>query len=163
MDKKFGYRVEIESECQKSSGEPGPWGHWEARYSQRFIGVERDDENPDIASDLEIEKGEECYVVWLTYSTGDSFGQAIDNETAAIGIFRDFASADQLSKAVWSRLRLKDKDRPTVLEIKTDDGQTIRLGPSWEGTFNVLSEVDVERATLGVYPKRMSSRTMLDL
>lgn len=146
--KKFGYRADIESFCDShwDNGEEGYDNYREEHWSHSFKNIFRDDQNPDIASSLELTPGSKVLVVWLVYSSGDSFGTETGRWSNLVGIFTDSKSASQLEQAIYANA--KTRNFTNDLEIITSDGQEFKIYPSWNGYFESLDYVSIEEVFL---------------
>ena len=86
----FGYKVEIDSVCTHYEREDVEWGSWSSEHSNYFKQVFKVDKNnyPDIVSSLDIKEGEDCFVVWVEWSSGDSFGWGYRSNTEPLAILK---------------------------------------------------------------------------
>lgn len=157
---KFGYKVDIGQRCEKDIEASKKYGHWERSYSNTFqkISKSKTDDVPDAVSDFDIQLCETCYVVWVEYSSGNSFGMAENENVEVVGVFKDKECARQLEKAIeeqnqaYRRGELafgeswEDKNK---FYCKTSDGQEFQYGfCPWYGYFEVLENVYVEEAVM---------------
>lgn len=139
----FGYKVVIEEECLESWNDGEQWGEWGATYSQEFVKVVKDADYPDIASIFDFQNGDNVFVVWACWNTGDSFGWARERYAEAFGIFKEIDAAKELAEA----LRKADDEE---LEIKTSDGQNFKFSYlPFHGYFESLSFVEVKSTVIG--------------
>ena len=81
---KFGYNVVINQSLESEYEPDEEFGSWERSYSNWFEKISKTKDVPDVVSDFDIQKGETCYVVWVEYNSGDSFGTA-ENENVDNG------------------------------------------------------------------------------
>jgi hypothetical protein len=144
---KFGYKVELDSICTYSHREPEEWGSYEEHYQNSFVKIAKGGKYPDVLSDFDFKVGDDVYVVWYEYSTGDSFGRSERACKYAMGVFKDLAPAKELKRAIEGFT----KDRTTQSEdhyrfyCKTSDGQEFEEGfASWVGYFESLEGVHIE-------------------
>lgn len=143
------YKVEINSYCEHSEREPEEFGSWEESFSNSLGKVKRTSkkEYGDVLSKFDLKKGDDAFVVWIEYSTGDSFGHAERGSTMAIGIFTDVKAARVLA----AKINEYDRDVNTAAGdkfkygFKTPDGQFFECGYApWLGYFEHLNEVHVD-------------------
>lgn len=110
------------------------------------------DEYPDIASSLQILPGEECFVVWVQWGSGDSFGHGSGAYSEALGIFKDIESAKELADAaenLWNFECGKPNEGGKGYSIDTSDGQHFQDGfCSWRGYFDCLESVNIESTVM---------------
>lgn len=156
---KFGYKVDIGQRCEKDIEPNEKFGSWERSYSNWFEKISTKAKGiPDAISDFDIKQGETCYVVWVEYSSGNSFGMAENENVEVVGVFKDKACAKELEQAIkeqnqaYRRGELafgeswKDQNK---FYCKTSDGQEFQYGfCPWYGYFEVLENVYVEEAVM---------------
>ena len=156
MIKKFGYRIEIFREFINESYDDKSEGDWSEEWAQTFEGAFINDNIPDLASALEIKEGEKCFVVWASWSPGDSFGRSDNRNTEALGIFKDSESAAELEKAVdeasWGR-----ETGVRFVSLRTKDGQSFEMNLPWTG-MDSLGALHVEETTMGIDLPRKRDR-----
>jgi len=147
-DKK-GYKVKINSDCVDSYHSDEEFGEWSNSYSNSFESIRRKrdkEEIPDVVTDLDIPAGEECFVVWLEYSTGDSFGYSSFGGTEVVGLFKDYDAANELKNHVEST---RGADYPfdgSRIKYVAKDGQNIDVYyGTWTGYFEHLEIVHIEK------------------
>ena len=141
----YGYDVEIESLCTHSEHEHEAYGSWEEHYSNRFGRIFPVEQGGDIISSIKAKSGEKVWVVWVEYSTGDSFGNSHCGSTEAIAIFKDIDAAEELVKALENSKRDSDDN----FYCETSDGQIIKIDYTpWTGYFETLEEVHLDRVTM---------------
>lgn len=145
-DKCFGYGVEIKQRCTENYRSPEQWGEWRESYENSLSDVARKGaEYPDVTSDFDIPIGEDAWVVWIEWSSGDSFGWGTNSYTEVMGIFRkqDWESADSLKEQIENYGEGKDYD--FSYEFETPDGQKFKGCASWRGYFERLENVYIQR------------------
>lgn len=142
------YSVDIERRCVRDYHSGEKYGDWETEYDNTFKGITRSDkEYGDLESSLDIPDGTNVYVVWIEYSSGDSFGHGIRNDVDTFGVFTSREAASELARAIDNHNR-KDHDYKP-LKIKTSDGQQFDIYPSWLGYFERLDDVHVAEVVMG--------------
>lgn len=150
-----GFLVEFESDCIESeretdeNGDYVQYGSWSEVYTNNIVPrVIKDPKFPDVTSTLDIERGEKAFVVWVEYSTGDSFGHSSRSGTEAIAIFKDYVVAKELADAIEGHKPdrdISDWDNKYKLKLKTSDGQEFDIYTgSWHDYFGGLDEVHVD-------------------
>ena len=148
----YGYEVEIDAFCEHSEYSDEAYWDWSESYSNTFKRVSKETKYPDVVSALDISVGEQCFVVWAEWSSGDSFGRGDRNHTESLGIFVDEGSAKQLACFLkLQKFEYEQKKQSHVRVITCDDEQlfdyTDRSLP-WDGYFESLDEVYVSVATM---------------
>lgn len=141
----FGYKVDIESYCDHHEPATEQYGNWSSRYTNTMKDtVCKTNEYPDIVSSLDIPVGSRAFVVWVVWSTGDSFGRAAGSYSEAFGIFTDLESAEWLRTTL---IIIREQDGKT--ELNTPDGQEFTLDyMPWYGYFESLDVVNVTSVTV---------------
>lgn len=149
-----GYKVDIMSRCEHSEREDKEYGSWSESHSNRLGKVTVDAKYPSLMSRHIFKPGDTAFLVWLEYSSGDSFGSNKRGSTLSIGLFKDVAPAQELVKHIKS---VKDNDLSTAsgdkfgMLCKTKDKQLFKMEwCPWHGYFETLEEVHIDVVTLGV-------------
>ena len=146
----FGYKVVLDKTTHYEYYSDEPYGEWGSDSDWQFSRVSKTDEYPDVASVLDISVGEECYVVWVQWGSGDSFGHGSGAYAEALGVFKDKESAGQLAEAAENLCNYglgKYTEKGMGYKITTKDGQTFQDGfCSWRGYFDCLEKVEIETA-----------------
>lgn len=136
-----GYRVTINRNLVNEHREEGEYGAWSAEYDNEFSNVCRDNVYPDIASTLDLNPGDPCYVIWAEWSTSDSFGASTCSHTEALAIFTEQTAAQALVDAI--------KDTKNYTEtITTPDGQTHFIQCGWSGYFETLEAIHIQETKI---------------
>lgn len=151
--KMYGYKVEVESHCDSSYRSPEQWGEWRESYSNHLKSMSsHDDEYPDVVSIFNIDPGQMALVVWIEWSSGDSFGRADRGRTEVIGLFRDMESAQSLKQQIesWQPNETNKWEEQHSYHFKTPDGQEFKSGfAPWAGYFDSLDAVHID--AVGVF------------
>ena len=93
-----GFKVEIDQDLTSYESSDEIYGSWSKSLRNEFVKVEEVTEYPDVVTTLDINKGDEAFVVWAEWSTGNSFGRAHNSNAEAVGIFKDEKAADDFAK-----------------------------------------------------------------
>lgn len=132
--------------CTHSSRESGRWGSWSESYSSTVTDAYRVEDSDTVPYDSETflipDDATEVFVVYMIYSTGDSFGRA----EGKIDIMHCTASeeaADRLARQVT--------ENPDEYSIKfTDDfGREISIYNRGAGYFESIDHIGVDRFSIG--------------
>ena len=155
---KFGYKVDIGQRCENVIEPDEEYGSWERTFSNWFEKISKTKDVPDAVCDFDIQTGQTCYVVWVEYSSGDSFGMAENEGVEVVGVFKDKACAKELEKAIEEHnrkyLRSEFEQGTSWFDknkfyFKTSDGQEFQYGfCPWYGYFESLSNIYVEEAVM---------------
>ena len=149
-----GYKVPIAKVLEHSHHSGGYWGSWEEHYS---VWLERnevtkipkdtssEDLSPDVVSTLDLEPGSDAWIVWVVWSTGDSFGFAEHSHYEVLGIFADPYCPEMFKKYIEEYEGCGDQ-KP-LFEYRADDGQVINTPrcPDWIGYFECLNMVNIDK------------------
>lgn len=146
----FGYTVNITSECHESTRSGKRFGSWSESWGQtldNLVTKAPSGQHPDIVSSLDIPPGSNALVVWVIYSTGDSFGRSEGGQTEVLGIFLDMNSAVELKKHIESTDSRESGVNP--IKFTTSDGQTFSIDYApWAGYFESLDSVKIDVVTV---------------
>lgn len=139
--KLYGYDVDIcrlciASESNSNSDDDYDYS-WYESYDN-FLGSVTPNTTgyPDVVSTLKLRRGK-YYLVWLEYSTGDSFGTSNKGSTLACGIFQCLKSANELKKAI------EDSSGNSPIKLITSDGQEFEIHDCWTDYFGGLDNVNI--------------------
>jgi hypothetical protein len=137
---KTGYRVVIDSHCDESSYPSEPYGDWSESWSHYFRSIHLlgSGQHSDVNSDHSFNVGDHVYVVWLEYSSGDSFGWANSKYVSVVGVLKTQEAADEFE--AWIN-HTKEEDGNI---FESSDGQTIEVYRSWVGYFESLETVHIQ-------------------
>ena len=148
----YGYKVTMESYCNESYHSGEQFGEWRESYTNHLKSIaSRDDKYPDVNSIHKIEPGQGALVVWIEYSSGDSFGHADRKYTEIMGLFKDMESALSLKTQIesWNPRENKKWEEAHSYHFKTPDGQEFKSGfAPWSGHFESLDSVNVDVVTI---------------
>lgn len=142
----FGYRFSIDQTCTNSYHSGEQWGEWSESYVNRSDAyIRKENKYPDVVCPYKLDSGDSAFVVWVEYSTGDSFGHGERNATETIAMFKDIKAALDLK----NKLEKHAKDEGYEYDLQCLDGQNIKSGfASWKGYFDHLDEVHVTPVVL---------------
>lgn len=145
---KFGYKADINHHCIEDYHDGKSYGNWRKIYQNSFRGIVKVSEYPDLTSIHDLQEGDQCFVVWAEWNSGDSFGNALGGGAEAIAIFKNIADATECAKAI--RKHHDDKrgeDASYEFFFRASDGQEVCYGfAPWSGYFEYLTHVHVEHA-----------------
>lgn len=155
---KFGYKVDIGQRCEKDIESDEDFDSWENSFSNWFEKISKTKNVPDVVSDFDIKQGETCYLVWVEYCIGNSFGMAENEGVEVVGVFKDKACAKELEQAIKEQNQAYRQGELAFGEsweymqkfyCKISDGQEFKYGfCPWYGYFESLSNVYVEECVM---------------
>lgn len=143
---KIGYKVKLYSQCESDYSEE-EYGDWSESCSNSFDYISRTKEKdyPDVVSSLDITIGDPCYVVWVEWSSGDSFGSGYRNNSDAVAVFKTYEDADDLK----NRIERRSENDPYMIKYTAKDGQEIDIyAGGWTGYFETLESVNIEHVIM---------------
>lgn len=159
-----GLRVVHDSyQCvTREYNDEGPYSRRDdTRTTWTVDGIELVDQYPDVTACFPLETGDSVYLVYVVYSTGDSFGHDEDHSIAFIDVFkteeraklaargirehRDWycsTRSSRMTPAEARKLRGKYASEHSV-DLVREDGTVHMVCASWNGYFESLSYVEV--------------------
>lgn len=154
--KLYGYKVFIDQYCTHSEHSGEQFGSWEESFSNSFDHIEAGSKYPDVTSPHEFKDGEVGYLVWVEYSTGDSFGRSDRGRVESVALFKNVEDAMALKAAMdkhkWN-IYWGTKEEVKDFSFTASDGQVIEYKNNyapWTGYFESLNDVNVSQFTFGV-------------
>lgn len=145
----FGYTVDLEKILLHSERSSEQYGHWEESYHNYFKSIRRSTGYTSITSDLDLPVGIPCFLVWVEWSSGDSFGQGFCNNAEAVAVFDDYEDANNFSHWIRKNRNYRDEGFEYSQHYITAKGEdiTVYLG-SWVGYFETLESVHIEHTVI---------------
>lgn len=147
-----GYKVSINQRQDSYEHDGQEYGSWSSSNSNSFDSISRCAKYPDVICPIKFKEGDKCYVVWVEYSTGDSFGHADRGSVESIGVFKDYACAEELQEQLLKfnpDVNTNDWENKYRFEYQTSDGQEFKIGfVPWVGYFETLDEVHISKAVM---------------
>lgn len=116
-------------------------------------------ERGDIVTDINLQVGDMAYLVYVVWSSGDSFGQDRGKYLTAIHLFDTSEKAKACADAIEAHERLYKKTRyggnkypkgfnPHSVNFIGNDGTDMTESAGWNGYFEHIDYVQVDRVTL---------------
>lgn len=144
--------VQYESICIDSYREDREYGDWSDTWSfdvkgvcassrGRWAGLAYDEDKFNVG--FEAKAGDAVHVLWMTYSTGDSFGHG-DGYGEILWVFKDADVARQALNT-W-----KEKSEEYSITIKDETGKKIQLSNPGSGYFESVNSLQVDTFILSV-------------
>lgn len=152
------YQVTYSQTCLKENALPN--NEWQSQYEIQVNSVQRNSspmQRVDLVSKLELNPGDEVFLVWAEYSEGDSLGWAKNSGFEALAIFTDIDSAQTFAQTIGLMndkfLKLAQTEMTDVkwkpAKITCLDGQLLTLdNVPWNQQFANLDVVKFDRFTL---------------
>lgn len=98
--------------------------------------------------DFDVHAGENYYLLYAVYDTGDSFGHDDDRGIEFIDLFKSEEKADKAYEVIC-----RDSKQPRIY-IETETGKTHNFYAPWNGYFESLSYVEVKPVSLLMYKRK---------
>lgn len=100
----------------------------------------RDVRNAHVLTENLFEEGQKLYLVWVSYTTGDSYGT---RENAHIHYVEVYDSEDKAQECLNDILKHADDDKMDTIEdfqldIFTNDNRIVKLYTPWKGYFEQI-------------------------
>lgn len=137
--------VQYNEVCTHSEREPEEYGSWREDYDFSITGVSltsRESWNEEkLGCLVDVKAGEPVFVLYMTYSTGDTFGHA-EGKGEVIWVFKDPALAMK-AKAQWEEENNK-RDPQFSIAFEVDGGQWITQSNPAAGYFENIGYTSVE-------------------
>jgi hypothetical protein len=138
--------VTYDETCYDAARSSERYGSWSESYSSSVTGAYRigDDDEAPYESETFIVPDDTTavFVVYMIYSTGDSFGCA-DGKIDIIHCTKDEEAADRLAKLIT-----ENPDESTI-KFTDDFGREISLYNNGAGYFESIDYVGIERYDVG--------------
>jgi hypothetical protein len=134
--------VTVERDLVQSYFEGVEYGDWSEEWSCRVDGVSLSPNRPgkDIEAvdmSVPVNVGDEVFVLYMVYDTGDSFGSAV-GKLEVLYVFKD----KELAKTAKETVSASENE--TTLEFVVDNGKTLKLSNPGAGYFEHINDVDFE-------------------
>lgn len=137
--------VQYDEICTHSYRSPEQWGDWSESYDFRVKGVSLTSRNcydeEKLGCLVDVKAGEPVFVLYMTYSTGDTFGRA-EGKGEVIWVFKD---PDLAMKAKSKFEEENNKRDPEFsVEFEADGNIDVRQSNPAAGYFENVGYIDVE-------------------
>ena len=137
--------VQYDEICTHSYRSPEQWGDWSEEYDFNVRGVSlssRDRWNEEKFNlDIDVKAGEPVFVLYMTYSTGDTFGRAT-GRGEVLWVFKDPDTAKEALR-IWKEENDK-RDPEYSVKFEDDVGRVIQLSNPASGYFENLGYLDLQ-------------------
>jgi hypothetical protein len=88
-------------------------------------------------------EGKEVFVVWVVYSTGDSFSHSENGSSEGIGIYSTLEEAQGVKEMIEADDKAKSHACGYSFSLVLPSGQ--KLSTPWKGYFESLTTVEINR------------------
>ncbi len=125
------------------------WDRDDTHTDHNIRGFHAAPENSDMISDLwvpyEPEYGIDYYLLYVVYSTGDSFGHDSGEGIEYIGLY----TKDELDVARENKRKIEAHDKDVEskyfhVSLQTPSGQTFQQHTPWVGYFESIDYIELE-------------------
>lgn len=130
--------VTFDRNCDDSYREDRMYGEWRESWTNYIRGIHLTNSNfgERVTIDYDVKLGDDVYVLWAEYSSGDSFGHGNRNRVDVVHVFKDPVAAF----AARDALLAEDSEG-----YKTDSGTKINYYRPWTGYFESLDNLHVDK------------------
>lgn len=125
----------------------GSWDYtwWENNYFEVWgVSLNKDDiynfETFDVCFD--VVEGETVHVLYMIYSTGDTFGHSRGNGEI-LWVFKDFDKAEAAAKS------LRENENSYSIDILDEENNFVRLNNPGSGYFERIEQITIESFRIG--------------
>lgn len=152
--------------------EANPDDEWSKDDTSTTWGVDRlvlSNNYPDVTACFPVKTGDDVYLVYAVYSTGDSFSHSEDGSINFIDVFKTRKKAQKAAQDIrghanwyrdmnerWSPLTAKERkvaeklyENSYHVDVVREDGTQLNVYTGWNGYFESLSYVEVVGLTVG--------------
>jgi len=150
----FGYKVPVSSQSYESwCNSDEEFASWGESSDWNLGGTATPEKKyPDVVCPHDFAPGDTAYLVWVVYSTGDSFGHHSGGGHELVGLFRDRDTAEKLAADIeanaWAYNR-RGGSRDAGYHFVTPDGQEFKSGYApWKGYFESLDNARVDSVVI---------------
>jgi len=160
--------------CVRESDPTAEWDGDDTESSWSINKVSIVDQYPDVTACFEVSPDDVLYLVYLVYSTGDSFSTHTDDSITFIDIFKTETNAVNCAKtirkhyeyhemlnsfevrrlSITKQRELAKKFNSYSVDYIRENGETVSLHASWTGYFDRLSYVEIHPFTVGALGHR---------
>lgn len=116
-----------------------PYGDWYEETNNDIQGLEivkGKNRYNDVVADFEVKDGDELFLVYAEYSSGDSFGHSTGN--------LEFIAVYKTEQKAWDAYNVIDNGGSTDLVFILESGLEYKLGYApWDGYFENLQHFNV--------------------
>jgi hypothetical protein len=99
-NKPVGLEVYIERTLVEKRESEEEYGDWYEEYYNFFKSANIATNMPDVVTKLPLKHGDEIYVVWVEWTTGNSFGSSNCGQSEVLGVFKDYNAAAELESFI---------------------------------------------------------------
>lgn len=136
--------VKYELNCLDNYHSGEQYGDWYAHYDFSVKGVSLSEPEAYGCYEKfglkEVELGDVVYVLWMTYSSGDSFGSSTGNGEV-LWVFKDVKLALR-AKQLYEKINADDNCMFSI-EMETEDGEKFKMSNPAAGYFENMGSIEV--------------------
>lgn len=118
------------------------YGAWESHSNNSIAGISlvKDKDYWDVIADFDVKRGDIVYLVFVEYSTGDSFGHSSGN-ISYVAVFK----TEDKAWAVYNTIKNQDWDEKHDLTYVSESGKEMTDGwACWSGYFESIENIEVK-------------------
>jgi hypothetical protein len=114
-----------------------------------------DKKSYDFVAPFQLEDNTKYYLVYIIYSTGDSFSHQANANCEFIDLFKTKEQAEKLVTKIKSD---NEKDEPFYMDYHDEANQLRRVSCSWNGYFESITTCEVKEVSLPVLKDKLKSK-----
>lgn len=103
--------------------------------------LKKDQSYHSMPMDFKVDKGDDVFIVWAEYTTGDSFGRDGGNVELVLA-FESYDKAEMCEKKIKEHYNNGDS---YTLDLKSSSGKDISFFVPWKGYFESLDCVNIDK------------------
>lgn len=128
-------------------------GHYNnSSYSNYFEGVSIGHPPYDEPIPFEVLEGDDVYVLWAEWSTGDSFSHSHNGSTEVIAIFKSYKKAKEAREAIENYKRpeniIDNWEAANLTHFINEIGEKQSFYIPWNGYFESLGGIHIDKVTV---------------
>lgn len=132
--------VDYSSNCYEHYTSPEQWGSWYSHSDPSIDGVHiRKSIGESFEVPFDVEVGDTVLVLYMVYSTGDSFGHSTGNLSIE-WVFKD----KQLAYDAYNKLVEAEKAEKYHFMVALEDGSEMTLYNPSHGYFEHMERIDLQ-------------------
>jgi hypothetical protein len=135
-----------QEEHERGEGDFASWSRSTAHSIQGFREA-KEGEYHDLVVSFKPEKNRNYFLLYVLYGSGDSFGRSTGN-IVFVGLYEDEALAEENAKRIADHAEAYKKGKAEdefSVTLKEDDAAESKMSTSWNGYFERVEDIVVER------------------
>lgn len=154
MGTRVWIKLDQHSESTREASSDDSWDRGDTSTSWYVQGatMRENDRSSYYSAEYEgdLKPGDIVHLLYVVYSTGDSFGHDHNAQFDFVGVYKnhDVAAANRAELEKFSDRNFSYEDGGNNAKLKTDDGQEYDYYVPWLGYFESLGYIEIHSCTL---------------